>query len=313
MQARQSSLRVGTLGFIGFGEAGMAFAAGLLDDDCHKGAWDVVAFDIRTHEKGNQRRKKLADYENAGVAAAESAQICASESQAVFSLVTADQALDAALDTAPRINRGSLYLDCNSCAPDTKKKAAALIQAAGGRYVDVAIMAPVYPDLHKTPVLISGEHAHAALEFMTSLGMQARLVSGGVGAAAAIKLIRSVMIKGQEALLAECLLAGTRAGVADLVLDSLAATFPETDWKQRSDYALSRMMKHGLRRAAEMDEATLCLNGLGVNNPMAQATAIWQREIGELHLTRNECSGLSGTDKILAAMQARRSERRTSP
>ncbi len=304
MEAQETSSCVGTLGFIGFGEAGMAFATGLLGDGYDKRTGDIVAFDIKTARGGNSSARKLSDYKRAGVFAADDAQSCVSASQVIFSMVTADEALNAALSAAPGIERNRFYLDCNSCAPDTKKQAAAASSPAGGRYVDVAIMAPVHPDLHKTPVLVSGDWAPEALALLTSLGMRASLVPGGVGAAASIKLIRSVMVKGLEALLAECLLAGTKAGVTDQVLSSLEETYLEIDWKQRSDYALLRMMKHGLRRAAEMDEATLCLKSFRISSPMAQATAKWQRAIGELNLCQNESSGLSSADQILAALKA---------
>ncbi len=303
MTPQDNAPRTNTLGFIGFGEVGMAFAAGLRREQLNDPVTGILAFDIKTCGTQEAREEKLSDYESSGVLSAKSAQSCAAGAQAVFSLVTADQALDAALSTAPGLGKNCLYLDCNSCAPDTKKQAAIAINAAGGRYVDVAIMAPVHPDLHKTPTLVSGKWAEDAHQLMMSLGMRPSLVDGEIGAAASIKLIRSIMVKGMEALLAECLLAGTKAGVAEQVLKSLEETYPDIDWEQRSKYALSRMIKHGMRRAAEMEEATSCVKSLRLPNQMSRAAADWQRAIAGLHLPLEDSSAEPDAKRILTAFQ----------
>jgi len=97
-------------------------------------------------------------------------------------------------------------------------------------------------------------------------------------------MIRSVMVKGMEALTAECFLDAASAGVTDRVAASLAASTPGTDWLARADYALDRMMVHGLRRAAEMEEVVATLDGLGTGSAMSRATTGWQQRIGELRL-----------------------------
>ena len=90
---------------------------------------------------------------------------------------------------------------------------------AGGRYIDTAVMAPVHPKLHKTPLLLSGPDAEEALAVTRALDMAANAVPGGVGAASSNKMIRSVMMKGLEALVLECVLAGRKAGVDEAVLE----------------------------------------------------------------------------------------------
>lgn len=164
----------------------------------------------------------------------------------------------------------------NSVAPDTKRRAARAIESAGGHYFDVAIMAPVHPARLGVPMLLSGPHAHAAQSALAEAGFGTlRVVGDRIGTASAIKMIRSVMVKGIEALTAECLSAAQAAGVTDEVLASLGA-----EWPIRADYHLDRMMTHGLRRAAEMDEVVKTLDALGTGSAMARATAGWQRAIG---------------------------------
>ncbi|HEX8486876.1 DUF1932 domain-containing protein [Sphingomonas sp.] len=264
-----------TLAFIGFGEAGAAFAG-----DVPAQGYDSKTDDAQT------RAAKLADFAAAGVTACDSAADALSGAQAVLSLVTADQALAAAQAGAKSIATGTLWFDMNSVAPETKRAAAAAIEAPGGRYVDVAVMAPVHPKRMGVPLLVSGPHAAEGARALKDIGFHdVSVVDGPVGAASSIKMIRSVMVKGVEALTAECLLAAEAAGVTEAVIASLDASSPSPGWQARADYNLDRMMVHGLRRAAEMEEVVATLEALGTGSAMARATIARQRAIGALELT----------------------------
>lgn len=254
--------------FIGFGEAGMAFAGA--------GA--------RGYDR-KQDAAKRDDFARCGVTACASAAEALASAAAVLSLVTADQALDAARAGAQHLSPGALWLDMNSVAPGTKRAAAAAIEAAGGRYVDVAVMSPVHPAGLGVPLLVSGPHAVAGAEALVASGFtQVCIVEGAVGAASSIKMIRSVMVKGLEALTAECFLAADAAGVTDAVRASLNASWPGTDWGEKADYNLDRMMVHGTRRAAEMEEVVKTLDALGTGSAMTRGTVERQRAIGALGL-----------------------------
>ena len=210
------------------------------------------------------------------------------EADAVFSVVTADQAHAAAVATLPGLKAGALFFDCDSCAPQTKVRSAKEVDATGARYVDVAVMAPVHPRLHHTPLLIGGPHAQAGAAALKALDMKVEIHDGPVGAASAIKMVRSIMMKGLEALVCECVLAGELAGVTDKVLDSLDDTYPGFDWRKRSAYMLERVMTHGVRRAAEMREVALTVDLLGLNGAMSRASVEWQQQIGEMKLKAKE-------------------------
>jgi 3-hydroxyisobutyrate dehydrogenase-like beta-hydroxyacid dehydrogenase len=200
----------------------------------------------------------------------------------VLSLVTADQALAAARDYARLLEPGALWLDMNSVAPETKREAAATIEAAGGRYVDVAVMSPVRPAGRTVPMLMAGPHAASAFATLTAIGFTKVSIAGDqVGDAAAIKMIRSVMVKGIEALSAECALAAARAGVTGAVIGSLDASWQEQSWDAHFDYSLDRMMVHGSRRAAELEEVAMTLEALGVAPLMTRAAQSHHRMIGD--------------------------------
>ena len=286
------------LAFIGFGEAAMAFTAGWGD----RTPRNTRAYDIKTASDEKTRLDKLDDYCSAGIAGCETPREAVKECQAVFSLVTADQALKAAQSVAEHLPPDCFYLDCNSCAPGTKKQSALIVNRNGGRYVDVAILAPVHPHLHRARAVISGEAAGDALLFMQQLDMQVRRVDGGIGAASSIKMVRSVMMKGLEAVMAECVLAARKAGVEDEVLQSLERTYPEFDWPERAAYNLERMMVHGARRAAEMREVALTIGHLGLDPAMARATVDWQEKIGALGLDAGPPDYRQRADAVLSAL-----------
>ncbi|MEJ2480127.1 MAG: DUF1932 domain-containing protein [Acidihalobacter sp.] len=267
------------LGFVGFGEAAAAFIEGW----AAKRPGRVTAYDIKTDADDPEvRTAKRADYARWEVTGCDTPAEALSDRELVFSLVTADQAFAAAETAAVGIAPDALYLDCNSCAPGTKRRSAQLIESAGARYVDVAVMAPVHPALHRTPLLLSGPHAEQARQRLTELGMVAEIVPGDVGAASSVKMIRSVFVKGLEALVLEGVLSACEAGVDERVLDSLEASYPGFGWKERAAYMLERVTTHGIRRAAEMREVALTVDELGLNGDMARATVDWQQRVGEL-------------------------------
>lgn len=264
------------IAFIGFGEAARAIALGWGPSECEK----VAAYDLKI--KGAAADEVREACLQTSVACSETPKAALAQARHVFCLVTADQAVTAARQSAPYLASGAIWFDGNSCAPDSKREAAQIISEAGGVYIDLAIMAPIHPKLHKTPMLIAGPDS--VLAFLDKLGMQYRYRGTEIGSASAIKMIRSVMIKGMEALTAECCLAAQRAGVLEDVLASLQASDPQTDWPAKAAYNMERMMQHGLRRAAEMREVAATVEGLGMPADLAHATVKWQQRIGEQNL-----------------------------
>jgi 3-hydroxyisobutyrate dehydrogenase-like beta-hydroxyacid dehydrogenase len=196
----------------------------------------------------------------------------------VLSLVTADQALRAAEAYAKHLTPGALWCDGNSIAPGTKRAAARAVEAVGGRYVDIAILAPAGAKRLAVPLFLSGPAAGQAAPALRALGFcDIRIVGEEVGQASAIKMIRSVMVKGIEALTSEMMLAADAAGVTQDILASLDASESPQPWAERAAYNLERMATHGLRRAAEMKEAAKTLLELGVDPLMTLGTVRRQR------------------------------------
>jgi 3-hydroxyisobutyrate dehydrogenase-like beta-hydroxyacid dehydrogenase len=242
---------------IGYGEAARAFTGA--------GLRAVAAYDCDPARRD-------------GIAAHDTAHSALCGATLILSLVTADRALEAAQTCAPLLAAGALWCDLNSVAPDTKRAAAAVMAGADIGYCDVAIMAPVHPARLAVPLLLSGRDADSAVARLTAAGFaDVRAVGDAVGRASSIKMIRSVMIKGVEALTAEMLLASAAAGVTDEILASLGA-----DWAATADYNLGRMLLHGTRRAAEMGEVAHTLETLGIAPLMTAGTIRRQQDIGAI-------------------------------
>src|SRR4029078_1439600 len=261
------------ISFIGFGEAGQAIASGLRETGVDR----CAAWDILFPEQAGAPLKAAG--ETMGVRAAASAADAVRETDIVISAVTAASSVDAARSVAPHLNNNPYYLDINSFSPGRKLETARLL-GDRARYVDVAVVAAIHPARHRTPLLLAGPHADEISPLLRELDMQLSVVGYETGSAAAIKMIRSVVIKGIETLTLECFLAAARAGVLEEVTASLKNNYPTLDWGQIADYNLERMASHGARRAAAMEESAATLRELGLDPLMVDSTVKRQREMG---------------------------------
>ena len=262
---------VGMISIIGFGEAAQAFTG--------DPQWcpATVGYDIKLL-KPDEKDPILDSFQRLGVSAQLTNAEATQKSTATISLVTADQVLAAATETAKYLPKNTLYLDMNSVAPDRKRECAQVIESSGGRYVDVAIMAPVHPPRLGVPLLVSGPDSSEAEQTLREIGFKnIRTVGPRIGDASTVKMIRSVMVKGIEALTAECFIAADAAGVAEDVLESLGG-----DWRDRANYNLDRMLVHGTRRAAEMEEVCATLTSLGIDPLLTRGTVARQLALGEV-------------------------------
>lgn len=261
------------IAIIGFGEAGRIYAQDLSRRGVKVSVWDKK---FLTPEADKLRQ--LAQEIN--VLAAPSLNEALEGASLVLSLVTASNALSVAQEAALLLKTGQIFLDFNSVAPGTKRDAAASIAAGSGSYVDVAVMAPVPPKRLQTPLLIAGELADKVAQQLSLMGCQTKALSRNIGDVSAIKMCRSVMIKGMEALTVECLSAAQQYGVQDAVLASLHASFPSMGWDAgQPDYLISRVAEHGLRRAEEMKEVVKTLNDAGITGEMSKATGAIQTSL----------------------------------
>lgn len=256
------------IAIIGFGEVGTIFATDLMKN----GAASVAVYDIK-FARPDLAAPMQARAAAAGARAATSAADAADGADIVFSAVTADAVLAVAKEAAGYLRPGQVMVDLNSAAPHTKIAAAQLVQAGGAHYVEGAVMAPVGAPRIAVPILAGGPQAQAMVAALTPLGLNIRAVSETHGRASAMKLCRSIMVKGIEALIVDCAIAARRFQVEDEVFGSLSASFPGMDFATLADTMAERVATHGIRRAAEMREAADMLADIGVVSDLARAVA----------------------------------------
>lgn len=251
------------IALIGFGEVGQTLAQDLA------GKAALSTWDVAFADPDSLPSRALARHQ---VRAGRDAPDAVGDAELVISAVTADQDLAAAQSVGAL--RGAVFLDLNSCSPAQKVASAQAVEAAGGRYVEAAVMSPIGPKRIASPMLLGGAHAADFVARAAPLGFTgARPYADTIGQAAATKLCRSVMIKGVEALLTESMLAARHYGVEQVVLDSLSDLLPLPDWNKTAQYMISRSLEHGTRRAEEMREAARTVEEAGVPAPMSHAIA----------------------------------------
>jgi len=256
------------IALIGFGEVG-----GIFGHDFAAAGLDVSTFDILLNA-GASRSPMLARAKNDGVRPCDTLEAAINGADLVISAVTASSALVAAGSAAPFLHSGQIYLDLNSVSPDTKREIARTLNESPATFVEAAVMAPVSPQRLKVPMLLGGAYAASAAERLQAIGMNVKPVSDRIGVASAIKMCRSIIIKGLEAITVESMFTARRYGAEKEVLDSLAATYPGMGWSGAlPDYLIGRVAEHGKRRAAEMREAAQAVADAGLEPLTALATA----------------------------------------
>jgi 3-hydroxyisobutyrate dehydrogenase-like beta-hydroxyacid dehydrogenase len=264
-----------TIGLVGYGEVGR-----ILAEDLRKQDMKIVAYDIKL---GGNAAAALREHATAhGVALAASHAALATQADFIVSAVTASQAVPVAEACAPSVKPSAYFLDFNSASPGAKQRAAALIDAKGGRYVEGAVMTSIPPYRIKVPLLLGGAGAEELAPLLVQLGFAAKVASHELGVASAVKMCRSIMIKGLEAMTIECFTTARAYGVEDAVLASFKETFPGIDWEKQGAYFFQRVIEHGRRRAEEVREVAETVREIGLTPWSAQGTAERQAWIADL-------------------------------
>jgi 3-hydroxyisobutyrate dehydrogenase-like beta-hydroxyacid dehydrogenase len=256
------------ISLLGFGEVG-----GIFGRDFAAAGLGVSTFDILLNAEPS-RSAMLAKARAANVRACDTLEEAVRGADLVISAVTASSAAGVAISVAPFLRAGQMYLDINSVSPDTKLSIARTFSESPATFVEAAVMAPVSPQRLKVPMLLGGADAAIAAERLLAIGMNVKPISERIGVASAIKMCRSIIIKGLEAITVESMFAARRYGAEKQVLESLAATYPGMGWDgELPDYLISRVAEHGKRRAAEMREAAQAVADAGLEPLTALATA----------------------------------------
>ena len=271
-----SDPRQWNVGLVGYGEVGRILAEDLRKQDVKVTAYDIK---LRSDQAGGALRDHASVH---GVALTASHADLAARADFIVSAVTASQAVPVAQACAPAVKQGAWFLDFNSASPGAKQRAAALIDGKGGRYVEGAVMTSIPPYRIKVPLLLGGAGAGELAQLLVALGFNAKVASKELGVASAVKMCRSVMIKGLEAMVIESFTTARAYGVEDAVVASLKETYPGIDWEKQGAYFFQRVIEHGRRRSEEVREVAETVREIGLTPWSAQGTAERQAWVADL-------------------------------
>jgi 3-hydroxyisobutyrate dehydrogenase-like beta-hydroxyacid dehydrogenase len=298
------------IAMIGLGEAGGSFAKGLVAS----GMFDVAGYDALLEDPATAPagRDKI---RTIGITECSSLEHACREADVVFSAVTAAAASEVAAQASCYLRPGQFFFDINSVSPSVKRSSAQAIERSGAAYVEGAVMAPVGPSGIAVEILVAGARAGELAALLTPAGMNLEVIADAIGKASAIKMCRSVMIKGIEALVVECFITARAYGIEDTIVDSLNRSFPGTDWEMRGAYMTSRVLKHGRRRAGELREVATTVSEAGVAPRMASAAAEVQDWVADMVAEMPELQAAADLDwrTILDLLGTPRRARDSSP
>ncbi|WP_315507773.1 NAD(P)-binding domain-containing protein [Pyramidobacter piscolens] len=259
-----------TIGYIGFGEAAYHMGKGLKSE----GVEDIRAFDVALGMGGAYKDTVIARCANAGVAVAASAEEIVKNCDIVVICVPARFTASTAEGLLPFAKEGQLFVDVTTALPHVKEKEAALFAEKKAQYVDSAMLGSLVVSAHKVPMLASGNGAERWKEAMTPYGMKIALVGADskAGEASRIKLVRSVFMKGFEALVVETFLFARKCGVEERIMDSVAGTMDKESFKDIARRMAGADLIHSERRSFEVGESMELMKEVGVE-PLVAAGA----------------------------------------
>ncbi|AUG08398.1 NAD(P)-dependent oxidoreductase [Pseudomonas sp. S09G 359] len=248
--------------FIGFGEAAYHLSKGLRSSgDLQIGAFDANVTPVL--------RQRAAEHH---VTLFDSLATACHGARFVVCLTSASSALAIAQQALPWLVAGQTYVDMNSAAPAVKQAIDRLPRATGVGFCDSAVMGTVPGNNHRVPMLLAGSGAAAFADAFAPRGMQLTVLDAEAGAASAIKMLKSVVMKGLPQLLLEAFQAGEKFGVLDTLVASLGDSLNGKTVEQLANTFTARTLIHAKRRSAEMDDAVATLEAAGVDASMSRAT-----------------------------------------
>lgn len=254
-----------TIGFLGFGEAASYLAEGI----GAAGGSGFIAYDIAQDLSPLVRRRA----EATGTTIVDDPVALARGADVVVSAVVCTQAAVAVDSILDGLSEGMFVLDVNSVSPGVKARNAALVEARGAAYVDIAVMSNASADFTRLPMLAAGPRAAEAAALLTPAAPRITVVSDTAGEAARIKMFRSAFVKGLEALSLEAMMACYPSGVHEKVLASFEETFGGYSFPELVKHLIERHAVHGARRGDELVQVADSLREVGVDPIMASAGA----------------------------------------
>jgi 3-hydroxyisobutyrate dehydrogenase-like beta-hydroxyacid dehydrogenase len=265
------------LAFVGFG----SFAASLAEGARAAGVERVSVW-VRPPVAGAEGSRQRV--EASGLRPAGSLAECVRDADVVVAAVPWSAAAEIAHACAEHVPAGALYVDPAPGPPDEKRALAELLDAGGAEYVDAAVLGTVEIDGARVPLLVSGTGARRFTELGGSIGLRVTAVEGEAGRATLVKLLRSVYMKGRDALILEMLIAARRHGLEGAVLDSIGGPGETVPFPELAGRVLRSLALYSERRAEELSASGDVVEASGVDPLVTRAGAERLHSLAPLEL-----------------------------
>ena len=192
----------------------------------------------------------------------------------VVSLVGATESEGVLREATEGMAQAAVFADLNTGSAAQKERLASIAAEAGIAFADVAVMAPVPRAGARTPLLVSGVAASRLADAWASIGIPVTDVGSAAGAAAGLKMLRSVFMKGLAALVFEAASAAEMAGARSWMLAQMAGELGP-DGAALIDRLVEGTKAHAPRREHEMRDARDYLESLSAPRWMTEGTIEW--------------------------------------
>jgi 3-hydroxyisobutyrate dehydrogenase-like beta-hydroxyacid dehydrogenase len=289
--------------FIGFGELASTLAAVLRSG----GAKPPRAFSRRWAD-GERSAAARARISSVGARAVETVAQAVRDADVVLSCVPGSAATSVAIEAADTLAPYALYVDLATATPEDKERASETVHAAGARYVDAAVLGGVAASGGAVPILAAGAGAASFRDLAEPIGLAVSAIDAPAGAAARVKLLRSVYMKGRDALVTEMMLGARRHGLEDAVAASIAGPGEEIPFAALAERVLCSLALHAERRADELEASGALLEAANVEAAATSGAMRRLRLVAALDLAE----GFGGKRPTAAAEVLERLERRPS-
>ena len=290
------------LGLLGFGEA----AARLAMDFSQAGFKDITAYS-RSGAKAQPGDPVYQRAEAAGVKLAKSVGTLAKKSDIIIALTPGKAAVPALKKILKYLRPDHLYVDASSNSAHNMEQAAALIGNTA-RFVDASVMGPVDIMGLKVPFVASGPHAAEFHDRMTPHGMVITVVGNNPGDASAMKLIRSVLMKGLAMLLLETMEAAQRRNILDAVIEDSSVTFNDIPFQKIIKRYIGGTAVHCERRIHEMKECLELLQDMGSTDRATKSTISMLRDMVKMGMPQKFTKEPDSIHPVIDALIAARDE-----
>jgi len=263
------------LSFIGFGEAAYNLCLGLGgEEEVQLRAADKMAGDPVLGPRIAQRAAE------AGVTLVPHATEAAVWADVVFAAVPSSVTMEVCNEVKGALRPGQIYADVSASTPRTKECIWEALKETGVLFVDAAMLGSLPKDRHRVPITASGNGAEAFRAAMSPYGMNISVIGETAGSASAIKLVRSVYMKGLSMLMLEMLLAADAYGISEEVVSSISKSLDNIPFVNHLDRLVASSAVHCRRRTVELGGSAEMLREGDIPSRMTMAAKEWLEALG---------------------------------